>query len=181
MSVSHIQHSQPHSKEGAELRQPVKLVNKKKSKVKKLKHFNEDFQAAIRLTVASAETLVVADIMNEFQVCQISKPNSIIDAALALKRGRETCGLDDFTLEVPSYSNICDLNWDNGLDDMGLQEDYVSDRKIHTCNEGKHYDTGQVVRKSSKVTELNSETTAEVAEIVSGREFENMFFFCILN
>ena len=141
--------------------------------MRKLKYFNEDFQAAIRLTVASAETLVVADIMNECQVCQNLEPKSIIDAALALKRGRETSGLDSFTLEVPSYDKLCNLNLDSELDDTDLQGDYVSDLRICSQAESKHNDNCQEIKESPKDTELNSGTTAKVAEIISGRVFDN--------
>ena len=168
--VSPSQYSQSNSKRAAELNIPVKG---KKTKMRKLKHFNEDFQAAVRLTVASAETLVVADIMNECQICQNLEPKSIIDAALALKRGRETSGLDSFTLEVPSYDKLCNLNSDNELDDVVLQDDNVSDLRICSQDEGKHNDNCEEIKKSPKETELNSGTTAKVAEIISGRVFDN--------
>eukprot|EP00250_Pteridium_aquilinum_P013682 c21501_g1_i2 orf=292-4188(+) len=117
--------AQLHVKRPAEM-SPSNIRDEKKLKSKNAKIANEDIQAAIGLTVATAETLVIADIMNGCQLCHSAGTKAILDAALMLKREREASGLDDFTLEDLPYNGSPDPNWDEDLDDNALEAEYLA-------------------------------------------------------
>ncbi|KAH7439427.1 hypothetical protein KP509_04G060100 [Ceratopteris richardii] len=97
----------------------------KKFKAKGVKTSDAALQDAICLTVATAETLVIADMMNDCQTCQSLGPKAILDAALMLRRERFALGLDHFTLENLGEGPSPDLTLDD-LDDMLLEEDCCS-------------------------------------------------------
>jgi hypothetical protein len=70
-----------------------------------------DVRAAVGLTVTAAEAMVVAGLLGEDKTMleSVVAPSVVLEAAISLRRARQECGLDEYTLDAsPPPSGLID-------------------------------------------------------------------------
>jgi hypothetical protein len=70
-----------------------------------------DVRAAVGLTVTAAEAMVVAALLGEDKTMleSVVAPSVVLEAAISLRRARQECGLDEYTLDAtPPPSGLID-------------------------------------------------------------------------
>ncbi|GLJ39443.1 hypothetical protein SUGI_0805610 [Cryptomeria japonica] len=87
-----------------------------------LRNKTSDIDAAIGLTVAAAEAVVISDLLETCRLSESIGSSEILEAAIKLKQAREMCGLDKFS---DFSSGPMDEVDDSCLDD--LDDNYMED------------------------------------------------------
>ncbi|MCO5568381.1 hypothetical protein L7F22_022080 [Adiantum nelumboides] len=142
---------------------PLLSGGKKNSKSKNITVSDKDVQAAIGLTVATAETLVIADIMNGCRMCQYLGPKGILDAALVLRRERDASGLNDFMLQDQQGTSLADSRWEEDLDDTVLEAECFGTLPTVSLEKATCRNTSRLANMQSHVR-LKTEKAVEAAK-----------------
>ncbi|KAI5071021.1 hypothetical protein GOP47_0013272 [Adiantum capillus-veneris] len=136
---------------------PLISNDRKMSKSKNVSVLDEDIQAAVGLTVATAETLVIADIMNGCQMCQSLGPTAILDAALILRRERDALGLNEFVLQDLQGTSLADSKWEEDLDDTVLEAECFGTLWTDSMEDWTWRDSSRPANMQSRVCPVKTE------------------------